>query len=141
MSIKVIKTRMDVVKTWLPMPSELFLGERNPNYFESLVAGVFSPIFHLPYIAWFNIIYPVIAGLGRALAFISVSVIGGLLGRASGRRMVAIEELKLTDKEMEEQLDMLLKDTGYLAVKMETVRRLQIQEYEREKQQETLVVH
>lgn len=132
MSIKVIKTRMDVVKTWMPMPSQLFLGEQNPNYIESLVAGVFSPIFHLPYILWYNIIYPVLAGICRSIAFISVSIVGGIIGRASGRRTIAIEELKLSDDEMEAQLDFLLKDTGYMAVKMDTVRRLQMQEKDRE---------
>ena len=126
MSIKLIKTRLDFEKVWLPMPKELILSERNPNYIESFVAGVISPIWHLPYILAANIVLPLIKAIFTTLAYIFLSVFGGIIGRAQGRRVSKLENLPMTDKEIETELDNLLKDTGYIAVKVDTVQKLKL---------------
>lgn len=126
MSIKVIKTRLDFEKVWLPLPKELVLSERNPNYIQSLVVGIVSPIWNLPYILAANIIWPFIKSIFVTVSYLALSIFGGLIGRAQGRRISKIETLPLTDKEIEAELDNMLRDTGYIAVKVDTVQKLKL---------------
>jgi len=107
-------------RTWVPTPME-FLPGHNPNYIESLVAGCFSPILHLPQILWFNSCWPFLKSLCGGLVFIVMSIVAGLLGRANGIRTVSVtpREPSLAEKEL--ALANLLEGTGYKAVPIKTV--------------------
>jgi hypothetical protein len=115
MTIKFHSYDIKEERTWVPSPPEFRVGH-NPNYLQSLVAGVFSPILHLPQIFWFNSIWPFLRSLAGALSFIGVSFIAGIMGRANGVRTVSFVPREATVAEKERALSDLLAGSGYVAV-------------------------
>jgi hypothetical protein len=103
------------VRTSIPEPKQFRIGP-NPNYLDSLMAGVFSPILHLPQILWFGSIWPFIKSLFGGVYFILTSMVMGLLGRANGIRIVEIEPKELTQAEKQKALDEMLAGSGFKAV-------------------------
>lgn len=117
MKIKITKTETKTANVWLPNPRESRFGQTNPNYAQSLVVGVVSPIFHLPYIFGANVLIPFITGTVAMFGFVFTAMAFGIFGRATGERVVSSESVPLTEPEIEKELDMLLRGTGYIAVK------------------------
>jgi hypothetical protein len=107
-------------RTWVPSPPEFRPGH-NPNYLESLCAGCFSPLLHLPQILWFNSFWPFLKSLVGGLTFIVMSFIAGLMGRANGVRTVSVTPREPTVAEKERALANLLEGTGYMAVPIKSV--------------------
>jgi hypothetical protein len=104
-------------RTSVPTPLQFRTGP-NPSYLNSLVAGVFSPILHLPQILWFNSLWPFIKSLWTGLSFIFLSVGAGVFGQANGFRTVEVKERELSDEEKQSALDDMLKGTGFIAVNL-----------------------
>ena len=101
--------------TSFPEPQQIRI-EHNPNYLDSILAGVFSPILHLPQILWFGSIWPFIKSLCRGVYFILMSMTMGLLGRARGVRIVGLEPKELTQEEKQKAMDEMLSGSGFKAV-------------------------
>lgn len=102
-------------RTSCPEPRQFRIGP-NPSYLSSLLAGVVSPILHLPQIVWFNSLWPFAVSVFSGLSFICVSITMGLLGRANGVRIVAIEPKELNMDEKQKALDDMLAGSGFKAV-------------------------
>lgn len=102
-------------RTAFPTPKQFRVGA-NPSYLNSLVAGCFSPILHLPQILWFNSLWPFIKSLVMGVAFIGVSMIAGLLGRANGFVITQAEPRKMTEEEKQQAINEMLSGSGYRAV-------------------------
>lgn len=102
-------------RTAFPEPQQFRIGH-NPNYVESILAGVFSPILHLPQILWFGSIWPFLRSLARGVYFIAVSMLMGVLGRANGVRIVQLEPRELTQEEKQKAMDEMLAGSGFKAV-------------------------
>ena len=103
-------------RTCIPEPSE-FRIEHNPNYLNSFITGVFSPLLHLPQILWFSSLWPFLKSLWNSLSFILLSMSMGVMGRANGFRTVNVVERELSDEEKEAALADMLEGSGYVAVK------------------------
>lgn len=101
-------------RTAIPAPREFEVGP-NPSYLNSLVAGCFSPILHLPQILWFNSLWPFLKSLAGGLSFIVLSFVAGLTGRANGFRVIGYKERELTEQEKEMAIREILAGTGYVA--------------------------
>lgn len=105
-------------RTAFPTPKQ-FRVEKNPSYLASLLAGVFSPILHLPQMVWFNIIWPLAKAIFSTMMFILLCMFAGITGRASGYIVTGLEERPATDEEKEKALGEMLAGTGYKAVKID----------------------
>jgi hypothetical protein len=104
-------------RTNVPTPPQFRLGP-NPSYLDSLVAGVVSPIIHLPQILWFNSLWPFLKSLWAGVHFIFLSVGAGLAGQANGFRTVEVKERDLSDEEKQTALDDMLRGSGFIAVNL-----------------------
>ena len=102
-------------RTAFPEPQQFRIGH-NPNYIESILAGVVSPIIHLPQILWFGSIWPFLRSLVRGLWFIATSMLMGILGRAIGVRIVGLEPKELSMEGKQKALDDMLAGSGFKAV-------------------------
>lgn len=102
-------------RTNIPTPTQ-FRVEQNPSYANSLIAGVFSPILHLPQIYLFGCVWPFLRSLFKATSFIFLSMIAGVLGKASGYRVVDVEESSVGEDEKREAIEQMLVGTGYIAI-------------------------
>jgi hypothetical protein len=107
-------------RTSVPTPMQFRTG-RNPSYLNSLVAGVFSPILHLPQIFWFNSLWPFIKSLWTGVSFISLSIGAGIAGQANGFRTVEVKERELSEDEKQAALDDMLKGSGFIAVSLKRI--------------------
>lgn len=107
-------------RTNVPTPNQFRVG-RNPSYLDSLVAGVISPIVHLPQILWFGSLWPFIKSLWRGLSFILYSMIAGVAGQANGFRTVDVAERELTDAEKQTALDDMLRGSGFIAISTKSI--------------------
>lgn len=107
-------------RTSVPTPPQFRIGP-NPSYLNSLVAGVFSPILHLPQIFWFNSLWPFIKSLWTGFNFLAMSMGAGLAGQANGFRTVEVKERELTEEEKQTALDDMLRGTGFIAVSTKTL--------------------
>jgi hypothetical protein len=105
---------------WLPEPSNLRIGEKNPSYLKSLAAGVLSPIVHLPWIIFYTFIRPLFDSLLKFVLFFGVSFFAGLTGRASGVRLLEVTEERPSEEEIAEYIKAIFKDAG---VNANTVRK------------------
>lgn len=105
---------------WLPEPSNLRIGEKNPSYLKSLAAGVLSPIVHLPWIIFYTFIRPLFDSLLKFILFFGVSFFAGLTGRASGVRLLEVTEERPSEEEIAEYIKAIFKDAG---VNANTVRK------------------
>lgn len=105
-------------RTAFPTPKQ-FRVEDNPSYLASLLAGVFSPILHLPHMIWFNSLWPLAKSIFGTVSFIVLSMIAGVTGRASGYIVTGMEERTATEEEKERALTEMLSGTGYKAVKID----------------------
>ena len=107
-------------RTNIPTPTQFRLG-RNPSYVDSLIAGVVSPIVHLPQILWFNSFWPFAKSLWSGVHFIFLSVGAGVTGQANGFRTVEVKERELSEEEKQTALDDLLLGTGFIAVNLKRI--------------------
>lgn len=107
-------------RTSVPTPMQFRTG-RNPSYLNSLVAGIFSPILHLPQIFWFNSLWPFLKSLWTGVAFISLSMGAGIAGQANGFRTVEVKERDLTEEEKQTALDDMLRGSGFIAVSVNRI--------------------
>ena len=107
-------------RTWVPSPPEFRPGH-NPNYLESLCAGCFSPLLHLPQILWFNSLWPFIKSLWTGFAFIVMSFCAGVMGNANGFRVINVAERELSDAEKQSALDDMLRGSGFIAVSLSKI--------------------
>lgn len=107
-------------RTSVPTPMQFRVG-RNPSYLNSLVAGVFSPILHLPQIFWFNSLWPFIKSLWTGFAFIVMSFCAGVMGNANGFRVINVAERELSDAEKQSALDDMLRGSGFIAVSLSKI--------------------
>lgn len=98
-----------------PTPMQFRVG-RNPSYIDSLLAGVVSPIIHLPQILWFGSFWPFLKSLWRGVSFICFSMAMGFLGRAQGVRIVEATPRELTMEDRQKVLDDMLAGSGFKAV-------------------------
>ena len=102
-------------RTAFPTPTQFRYG-RNPSYLNSLAAGVFSPILHLPQILWFGCFGPFLKSLWRGLYFIGFSMFAGLTGRANGFIVTNVAPRELTEAQKLDAVNDMLQGTGYRAV-------------------------
>jgi hypothetical protein len=102
-------------RTAFPEPRQFEVGP-NPSYFNSLCAGVFSPILHLPQILWWGCLWPFLNSLWRGVWFIGFSMLAGLLGRANGFVITQVEKNELTEEDKHKAINDMLAGTGYRAV-------------------------
>lgn len=102
-------------RTAFPTPTQFRMG-RNPSYLNSLVAGCFSPILHLPQILWFGCLWPFLRSLWRAVGFIVISVWAGLTGRANGFVVTQMEQASVSEEDKLAAVNEMLAGTGYRAV-------------------------
>jgi hypothetical protein len=107
-------------RTNVPTPTQFRMG-RNPSYVDSLIAGVISPIIHLPQILWFNSFWPFIKSLWSGVQFIFLSVGAGVTGQANGFRTVEVKERDLTEEEKQTALDDMLRGSGFIAVNVNRI--------------------
>lgn len=107
-------------RTNAPTPAQFRVG-RNPNYLDSLIAGVVSPIVHLPQILWFGSFWPFLKSLWRGLSFIIYSMVAGIAGQANGFRTVEVSERPLTEEEKQKALDDMLLGSGFIAVSLKKI--------------------
>lgn len=103
-------------RTAFPTPKQ-FRVEQNPSYLASVLAGVVSPIIHLPHILWFNSLWPFIKSIAGSIAFIGLSMFAGVTGRASGYIVTGMEEREVSQEEKDKAVQEILKGTGYKAVR------------------------
>ena len=102
-------------RTSIPTPRQFRVGY-NPSYLNSLMCGVFSPILHIPQILWFNSLWPFIKSLWMGIAFIGLSIVAGIAGRANGFIITTVEDGELTEEEKLRALADMLEGSGYKAV-------------------------
>lgn len=107
-------------RTNVPTPTQFRMG-RNPSYVDSLIAGVVSPIVHLPQILWFNSLWPFAKSLWSGLSFIFLSIGAGVAGHANGFRTVEVKERELTEEEKQGALDDMLRGSGFIAVNLKRI--------------------
>ena len=119
MAIKFQSIDVKEERTSIPTPRQFRVGH-NPNYLNSLMCGVFSPILHLPQIIWFNSVWPFLKSLVAGLVFIVMSIVAGVLGRANGFVVTEMAEREPTREEKERALNEMLAGSGYRAVPIET---------------------
>jgi hypothetical protein len=124
MSIQFKAYKVTKERTCAPEPNEFQVG-RNPSYLNSLVAGVLSPILHLPQILWLNSFWPLLKSLWRSLTFILLSMSAGFMGQANGFRTTGVKEHLMSDEEKECVLAEMLEGSGYVAVKETSVGRFE----------------
>jgi len=86
--------------TWLPEPANLRV-QRNPNYLQSLVVGVFSPIFHLPFILFYTFVRPLWDAIVKVVLFFAVSFFAGITGKACGVRLIDVQAEEPTEEEIQ----------------------------------------
>lgn len=118
MSIQFKAYEIKEERTAFPTPKQ-FRVEKNPSYLASLLAGVFSPILHLPQIAWFNILWPLAQAIWSSIVFVLLSMFAGVTGRASGYVVTGLEERTATEEEKEKAMQEMLAGSGYKAVKID----------------------
>jgi hypothetical protein len=107
-------------RTNLPTPLQFRVGA-NPSYVDSLIAGVISPILHLPQILWFNSLWPFFKSLYTGVVFICLSVSMGVMGRANGFVTSEVVERDLSEEEKQTALDDMLRGSGYIAVNVNRI--------------------
>lgn len=86
--------------TWLPEPAHLRV-QRNPNYLQSLVVGIVSPIFHLPFILFYTFVTPLWDAIKKVVLFFLVSFFAGITGKACGVRLVDVKMEEATEEEIQ----------------------------------------
>lgn len=104
--------RYTFAPSWLPEPSNLRIGEKNPSYVKSLAAGVISPFVHLPWIIFYTFLRPLFDALVKTILFFGVSIFAGLCGRAAGVRLVEVQEERPSEEEIAEYIRAIFKDAG-----------------------------
>lgn len=89
-------------RTWLPtMPETVYASSGTGSYLHSIIAGVLSPVLHLPFHVWKLCLKPFLMGIWAVIAFTCLAILLGLLGRVSGvRREVKEREPTADEKEM-----------------------------------------
>lgn len=78
-----LKANLEPTRNWLPDPRRMMTA-RNDSYIRSFVAGVFSPLFHLPQMVWGLILRPLIYGIGAVIAVLVINFLAGVVGYCTG---------------------------------------------------------
>jgi hypothetical protein len=104
-------------RTNLPSPGQFRLGP-NPSYADSLIAGVVSPIIHLPQILWFNSLWPFAKSLWSSFSFLCLSIGAGFAGNANGFITTEVIERDLSEGDKQRALDDMLRGSGYQAISL-----------------------
>lgn len=117
MPINFKKFSVKEVRTSIPTPRQFRVGH-NPSYLNSLCAGVFSPILHIPQILWFNSLWPFLVSLWMGLTFIVLSMVAGFMGRANGFIVTEVVDEEIDEADRKKVIDDMLAGTGYTAVKI-----------------------
>jgi len=76
-----------VKRIWFPEIKQFYVGP-NPNYLNSLVTGIVTPLLNLPINLLNMVVLPLIQSISRLVVFMLVSVAAGILGRANGFEVI-----------------------------------------------------